>query len=383
MNKPVVKTAEQEQSVPFINVVAVDDGSGNIAVAYENEAGDYIEHSQPSLIERGVGAAFGQKGVHAWDADGERYTTKAYTTKPISTLDPDYQISAASRVLVNDAFARAGLGGQYCSIGATLPVDQYYMPSDTREDPHNWARIRAKEDSLKRSVASLNGTSTPPIILHVAVYPEAIPAYIYCAYAERPGEDREEIGEYPERHTTLVVDLGEFTADFAVLATGNEVVSYATHEHGVHRMVEHFRTLLIRDSAKLGLYDITAMPAGDLKLAIERGYIGSDLDTKAAIAARIDVSAQISEAADELNRLLLDDIRTLTRGGLRSMTRVVFVGGGANLLREHAKQWHHSVDIPLEPESAIVRGVYLLLSQEREAMVEAALQQLMEANVNG
>lgn len=381
MNKPVVKQAaqveaEQVEQAPFIHVVAVDDGSGNIAVAYVNEAGEYIEHSQPSLIERGVGAAFGQKGVHAWSADGERYTIKAYTTKPISTLDPDYQVSAASRVLVNDAFARAGLGGQLCAIGATLPVDQYYMPADTGDDPHNWERIKAKEDSLKKAVVSLNGTSTPPTILHVSVYPEAIPAYIYCAYAERPGEDREAIGDYPERHKTLVVDLGEFTADFAILATGNEVVAYATHEHGVHRMVEHFRTLLIRDSAKLGLFDVTAMPAGDLKLAIERGFIGSDLNTKAAIAARIDVSSQIKEAADELNRLLLEDIRTLTRGQLKSMTRVVFVGGGANLLREHAQHWHQAVDIPLEPESAIVRGVYLLLSQERDNMIAAALEQL-------
>ncbi|WP_279448486.1 hypothetical protein [Aeromonas hydrophila] len=146
-------------------------------------------------------------------------------------------------------------------------------------------------------------------------------------------------------------------------------------------MVEHFRTLLIRDSSKLGLYDITAMPAGDLKLAIERGYIGSDLSTPAAIAARIDVTSQINEAANELNRLLLEDIRTLTRGQLSTMTRVVFVGGGANLLREHAKQWHHAVDIPLQPESAIVRGVYLLLSQERESMTAAALEQ-MEATAD-
>lgn len=372
----MTKQVEKPVDTPFIHVVAVDDGSGNIAVAYENERGDYEEHSQPSLIERGVGAAFGQAGVHAWDADGERYTTKAYATNPISTLDPDYQISPAARVLVNDAFARAGLGGKLCSIGCTLPVNQYYMPLETGEDPHNWERIKAKEDSLKKAVTSLNGSSTPPTILHVSVYPEAIPAYIYCAYAERTGEDREQIGEYPERHRTLIVDLGEFTADLAVLATGNEVVSYETHEHGVHRMVEHFRTLLIRDASRLQLFDVAAMPAADLKIAIERGYIGSDLSTPAAIAARVDVSAQIKEAADELNRLLMEDIRTLTRGQLKSLTRVVFVGGGANILREHAKQWHEVVDIPAEPEMAIVRGVYLLLEQEREAMTKRALENL-------
>jgi plasmid segregation protein ParM len=379
MNKSVEKAVE----APFIHVVAVDDGSGNIAVAYEDEQGNYHEHSQPSLIERGVGAAFGQSGVHAWDADGERYTTKAYATNPISTLDPDYQVSPASRVLVNDAFTRAGLGGKLCSIGCTLPVNQYYMPRETGDDPHNWERIKAKEDSLRKAVTSLNGTTTPPTILHVAVYPEAIPAYIYCAYAERAGEDREAIGEYPERHRTLVVDLGEFTADLAVLATGNEVVSYATHEHGVHKMVSHFRTALIRDSSRLGLFDVAAMPAGDLKLAIERGYIGSDLTTPAAIAARIDVSPQIKEAADELNRLLLEDIRTLTRGQLKSMTRVVFVGGGANLLREHAKGWHEAVDIPNEPEAAIVRGVYLLLEQQRESMIAEALNNMNKEATHG
>lgn len=381
MNKPVAKQApqveaEQVEQAPYIHVVAVDDGSGNIAVAYESEDGDYKEHIQPSLIELGVGAAFGREKVNAWNADGERYTVKKYAAKPISTLDPDYQISAASRVLVNDALAKAGLEGQFCSIGVTLPLDQYYMPANTGGDPRNWDRIKAKEDSLKRAVISENGVSTPPNILHVTVYPEAITAYIYCAYADRPGEDREAIGDYPERHKTLVVDLGEFTADLAVLATGNEVVSYATYEHGVHKMVEHFRTLLIRDSAKLDLPDITATPAADLKLAIERGYIGSDADTKAAIAARTDVSSHIKEAADELNRLLLEDIRALTRGQLKSLTRVVFVGGGANLLREHAQHWHPAVDIPLEPEAAVMRGVYLMLNQERDSMIAAALEQL-------
>lgn len=368
------KQHEQVADSQFIALVAVDDGSGNIAVAYEDAGGRYVEHSQPSIIERGVGAAFGQKGVHAWTTDGEQYTAKAYAANPVSTLDPNYQISRASRVLVNDAFARAGLGGINCVIGCTLPVDQYYMPQ-SGTDPRNWDRIRAKQANLKASVTSASGNATPPNILSVAVYPEALPAYYYCAMAERPGEAP---GDYPDRHTTLIVDLGEFTADLAVLATGDEIVSYATHEHGVHRMVERFRAILIRDARQLNLFDVTAMPTGDLKLAITRGYIGSDLNTPQAIAARINVKAQIAEAADELDRLLQEDIRQLTRGQLQSMTRVIFVGGGANWLREHAQKWHHTVDIPLNPEAAIVRGVYLLLSQDGEAMIAKARQAIAE-----
>ena len=178
--------------------------------------------------------------------------------------------------------------------------------------------------------------------------------------------------EYPEEHKTLVVDLGEFTDDLAIIGTGDEIIDFATHENGVHKMVQHFHTLLIRESGRLGLSDPKSMQTVDLKAIIKRGYIGSQLNTPGAIAARVDVTPLIKEAACALNDLLLSDIHTLCRGKMDSLTRIVFVGGGANWLSEQAKGWFHTVDIPKHPELAIVRGVHLLMKSEKASIMKRA-----------
>lgn len=373
MNKSVEKAVE----APFIHVVAVDDGSGNIAMIYEDEAGEYNELIMPSLVEAGVAATFGETPVQAWVVGGNEYTVNPSTTKPLSTLDPDYQVGEVSRVLVNDILVKSGLGGKPCVIGCTIPVNQYYLPADTDGDRTDHARIQEKQASLLSKIESFQGIFTPPEILHVEVYPECLTAYVYCAVAV---QERKKMGDDPDgAHTTLIVDLGEFTADFAILETGYKIDRYATYEHGIHKMISFFRSMILRDARSLGLPDVSSMPIKYFKLAIERGYIGSPSDSPAAIAARVDVTPYIERAANKLNELLLADIREVTRGQLISMTRVVFVGGGANLLREQAREWCHTVVIPEEPELAVVRGMHIMLNQRRDSLVEQARNNMKDA----
>uniref|UniRef100_UPI0022E08646 ParM/StbA family protein n=1 Tax=Aeromonas sp. Y318-3 TaxID=2990509 RepID=UPI0022E08646 len=333
---------KQPAEKPNIQLVAVDDGSGNINVAYTDAEGFMVEYSQPSLVEADVAASMADElNGSVWTTSDHNYTVRRTTQSPISTLAPDYQISDASRVLVVDTLVKAKLGGQLLAIGCTLPVNQYYK-GKTGGDRLNEERIKAKQASLKKAVTSTFGAAKPPRILSVSVYPEALTAYYYCAYGARPGED---VGKYPDVHTTLVVDLGEFTCDLAIITTGNEIQDIATYEHGVHRMVERFHALLMRDSIELGLPDLSNASSPTLKTLIERGYIGSNATTPDAIAKRIDVTRQINEAADSLNELILDGIHKILRVHEAVLTRVVFVGGGAHLLREHAKAWPYVVDI--------------------------------------
>lgn len=372
--KSAVDAAEHtNQNAPFIALVALDDGSGNIACSFTDTAGALYESHQPSLIEQGAAAGLGASHMSnsIWETEeGHRFTVRRNPTKPLTTLDPAYQLGEANRVLAIDTMAKAELGGVACVVGCTLPVEQFYNRGDEAK-PLNVERIQAKKDNLMKGCTNVYGAYEAPVILSVKVYPESFPAYYYCASKTR--EDGPQ--QYPEEHKTLVVDLGEFTADLAIISTGDEFVDFSTHEHGVHIMVAHFRTLLARDRA---LDDVQSMTDADVKAVISRGYIGSPLDTPAAIASRIDVTPLIQEAAEHLNQMLLADIRKLARGQMNTLTRIVFVGGGANWLREQAMQWHHTVDIPSNPQLAIVRGVRLLLQSNADELLKEATAALAE-----
>ncbi|WCH25134.1 ParM/StbA family protein (plasmid) [Aeromonas salmonicida] len=358
-SKSAANTAEHPK--PFIALVALDDGSGNIACSFHDAGGAVYESHQPSLIEKGAAAGLGASHMSnsIWETEeGERFTVRRNPTKPLTTLDPAYQLGQANRVLAIDTMAKANLGGVACVVGCTLPVEQFYNRGDEAK-PVNVERIQAKKDNLMKRATNVYGAYDSPVILHVKVFPEAFPAYYYCA-SKTPKD-------YPEEHKTLVVDLGEFTADLAIISTGDEFVDFSTHEHGIHLMVAHFRTLLARH-----LDDVQSMLDADIKSIIKRGYIGSDKDNPAAIAARIDVTHLIKESADYLNSLLQADIRELARGQMHNLDRIVFVGGGANWLREQAAGWHHTVDIPSDPHMAVVRGVQLLLqANAKELQAEA------------
>ncbi|MGL5304197.1 MAG: plasmid segregation protein ParM domain-containing protein, partial [Aeromonas sp.] len=201
---------------PFIYVVAIDDGSGNTAMSFDDEQGKRHELITPSLVEKGVSASFGEEPVLSWVVNGNEYTVNKATTSPLSTLDPDYQIGEVSRVLVNDTLVKAGIGGKPCIVGCSIPVNQYYLPADTDGDKRDKARIAAKKESILSKINSFQNISQPADIIAVEVYPECLPAYVACAFGDYAGKKD---GDYPDEHMTLIVDLGEFTADLAILET--------------------------------------------------------------------------------------------------------------------------------------------------------------------
>lgn len=364
-----------KETQEFIALVALDDGSGNIACSFSDADGQLFESYHPARIEAGSAAGIGASNMsdNVWETEeGRRFTVRLNPTKPITTLDPDYQLSEANRVLAVHTMSKAGLGGTACVVGCTLPVEQFYNRGDA-QNPYDEERQKLKGRNLMKAVKNVYGAFETPKVILVKVYPEALPAYYYCASASRTGDKP----DYPEVHKTLVVDLGEFTADLALISTDDEILEYATFEHGIHVMVDHFHTLLIRDAARLGISDAKSMTAADLKIIISRGYLGSNLNTPAAIAARVDIANQINEAANYLNNLLQDDIRHVMRGQISTLTRIAFVGGGANWLGELARQtWGVEVDIPEKPELAIVRGVHLMMQDNKEFFLKAARNRL-------
>jgi plasmid segregation protein ParM len=345
----------------FIPLVAIDDGSGNIAYSFLDPDGTLIEGHNPSIIEKGALMDLSGISDSAWVCEsGNAYTVRHASSNPEDTCYREYQVSEANRVLVNNTLANAGLDGQQIIIGCTVPTSHYYNKGDS-QSPINTDLIEKKKASLNSPVTSYNGTTAAPILNKILVFPEAIPAYVYVAIDDN-GSFNE---EYEHDIKTLVIDLGQFSNDLAIIGRGFEVIDYATSENGVHKMFEHFKTLLNRNADRLGLGATKALSNSDLRIIIDLGYIGSTSNKESAVKARIDVSDLVNEAAQYLADLVYSDMMKLTDSNLSTLTRIVFVGGGANWLQEHAQAWFHTIDIPEQPEMAIVRGVRKLLHTQK------------------
>lgn len=339
--------------------VAVDDGSGNIAYKFKDDEGNVFEGISPSCVVPGVLPDLcGGVSDQTWTTEeGASYTVTINNTQQVNTCNKDYQVSPANRVLVHNSIARAGLSGQLVHLGCTLPTAQFYTGDP--EKPIAVERIGEKRDNLMKSIVNVSNVLSAPTIDAVKVFPEAIPAYIYCSI----NEDGTAAEGYPEEHLTLVVDLGRYTCDMALISTGYQVSKFSTTENGVHIMCDRFRKLLARNANLININDIDSFSNNQIDQIIDRGYIGSTLETESAIAARKDVSHIVNDSKAQLADIIYKDIIAIV-GDLSTLTRIVFVGGGANWLREESAKWFHTVDIPSEPEKAIVRGTYFMLAQE-------------------
>ncbi|UTM60459.1 ParM/StbA family protein (plasmid) [Photobacterium sp. CCB-ST2H9] len=342
--------------------VAVDDGSGNVEHRFVDKSGEVFEGKTPScVVPRVLPSIGGGVSDHAWKTEeGHSFSVTNSSPDAYDTCSKDYQLSEANRVLVHNTLAVAGVGGLPVFLGVTLPTEQFYTRG--ADDLVNKARIEAKKANLMKGSKNLNGVYPTPNVVGVTVYPEAIPAYVYCSTLNPE--------VYPEQHKTLVIDLGRFTCDMAIITTNYNVEDYLTTEHGVQVLAEKFKVLLQQNAHKHDISDISAFSSTDIDGIITRGYIGSSLETEGAIAARKDVSEEVQAAKAHLNELIINDARRLVRGDFSMLTRIVFVGGGANWLKELSTKWHHTVDIPEDPEMAIVRGTHMMLEQASGKLVE-------------
>lgn len=360
-------------------LVAVDAGSGNVTLTFE-ENGQMITQVTPSLVRDGNQQTFAQESSSTWltaDADGKEHAfsvvKKGYGL--YDTCDPDYQISLAHRVLVTDALNRAGLSGRDVIIGETLPVNQFYSAVGVI----NEARVQQKIDSLMTPVRNYSDAIEPANIVHVEVYPEAVPAVV-SAQADYP--------ELAEAESILVIDLGRFTCDLAIVDTELMPILKASHEHGVQKMIERVHALLPLFEKESGLnFGATDLSVDSIDTIIRQGYVGSRLEI--AKDKRIDVTSVINQAAAELADKIWQDVRAMHRN-TRDIDAVLVVGGGANYiagklpnLKDNTAGWHDVVIVPENPEMAIARGVYLALQAIEEDIREPLESSAAVSNIRG
>lgn len=345
-------------------LVAIDGGSGNIAVRYIKDDGSEKQFIMRSVIRRGHLQQGSKESTSTWRTEnGEVYSVTSTGSRMdlVDTCDPQYQISDANRVLVIDALVKAGLEDRDIILADTLPADQFYG-----ENGINFERIEAKKKSLMKPVTNYTGKVKPPRIIEVKIWPEAVPAFVSASVADDGSDNPAMEGV---RHS-IVVDIGRFTCDLAMLDDNDDVISRLTTENGIHIMIKRFQALLIEHEQELGISEAKEINPAALDAIIQNGYIGSSV---AAMASkRINIEKLVQIAAQELATLIRNDIRALHRN-LSDIDVLLVVGGGANwlggklsYLPNYAEEWHQYVYIPEQPEMAVVRGVHLLALAEHQ-----------------
>lgn len=350
-------------------LVAIDGGSGNISISFALN-GELKTASIPSRIRQGNAQSYDHEANTTWRTvnefgDEAVYSVVSRANDLIDTCDPDYQISAAHRVLVINALAQMGLGGKDIIIGETLPADQYYGAETL-----NHARIEAKKVSLMTPVTNYTGSLKSPNILGVKVYPEAVPAVFSASVL--PNGDLDP--RFAKVESKMVIDLGHFTDDIALLDEENQVVRKFTSENGVHTMLKEIYTLVQADANKFPHYDVKSLSLDAIDRAIrDKGCITSGWDNSVAI----NLLPYIEEATSHLIQRIKSDIRSCWRD-LASVDVMIVVGGGANYVggllpymerRDLRASWGCPVHIPEYPEFAIVRGVHLSMQSVADSLV--------------
>ncbi|QCR38770.1 ParM/StbA family protein [Nissabacter sp. SGAir0207] len=348
--------------------VAMDGGSGNISMRFTNDRGEVINIITPSLVRRGRLQHGMNESTSTWKTQsGELFsvTDDGTSMELVNTCDPEYQLSDANRVLVLNAVAQAGLGGRPVVIGDTLPAVQYYGGNGI-----DTARIEAKRRNLMQPITNYSGELKAPIVKKVLVFPEAVTAYVSASTLP----DGSEHPEFEGVKRSIIIDLGRFTCDIAIVNEHLKVLSCKTTEHGIHVMIDRLHLLLQEHAEEIGLTNAHEIQKSALDEIIRQGYIGSRAESRKHL--RRDITKYVEQAAMELATQIREDIRSVLHNML-SIDMLLFVGGGANwlggklsYLPNLAEAWHDFVFVPDHPELAVTDGVHILMEQRKPQILQ-------------
>lgn len=271
--------------------------------------------------------------------EGNSYTVNANLQNHEDTRFKEFPKSALNLVLVHHALQQAGFGGKDVVITTGLPVSYYYLANGRKDD----ALIAAKVANLRKTVTC--GSKPVANIIKNMVATEAIAAYFdqLMDMDGSPSDDYEKLGE----SMVGVIDIGGKTTDCAVVYPGGEQVDpdrSGSSDTGV---------LLLNDAVESRLrtsYDLDNIPPRMIEDAIRKGVVG-------IAGEKMDVREMVTLEKERLAEQIMSGVRTKIGSG-KDLDSVLFVGGGAIVMRDQlSKHFPHS-RFPAHPEYANARGMF-------------------------
>lgn len=249
------------------------------------------------------------------------------------TRNPDFPLSSANRALVTHSLLNTLYKGGFAPEGVDinlisgLPINRFY----TESGEANRELIDGKKASLMRPVRSVKGIDLPNVANH-SVISEAVAAY-FDLLLNFDGSYNQGFKELSDEEPIAVVDVGGKTLDIAAIKTGGR---------GIHSAQSG-----TTDAGALYLYDLVDA-ALRAKFGINEPIPFTRLErtiknkTYNLWGERQDVSelidSQLNAFADRIAAFVAQNIGDATRFG-----RVLFVGGGANLLQDRLSRVFPSI----------------------------------------
>jgi len=317
--------------------VGVDDGHYAIKIVLETGQ----TFSIPSRAAAGkhlISLRDSDDGVFYDTEEGRTFTVSAQLPKFEDTRFMDYPKSELNRVLVHDALRRAGLGGRNVRITTGLPVSYYYLANGEK----NQALIDAKVANLGKRV-SYGDTPLAKIVANT-VTTEAVASFVdqLMDLDGNPSGDFQNLSEMP----VGVIDVGGKTTDCAVLLPGMVVdpSRSGSNDVGVLQLMENVGAKLL---AHLQLD--AALPASAIEKALTTG-------TVRLYGKEQDVKKIIDDEKERLTQQIMSAVRTKVGSGA-DLDHVLFVGGGALVLKEQLLKHYPHARVPDEPVFANARGM--------------------------
>lgn len=319
--------------------VGVDDGHYSIKVIADID-GEMASVSIPSRAASGRQViSVNQDEPSFYETEeAHSFTVNEHLQNSESTRFTDYPRSELNRVLVHHALRQAGLGGRDVIITTGLPVSYYYLGHARNEKliDDKTANLQKRVVCGNVPLANIKGNS---------VTTEAIAAY-FDAIMDMDGVPTPFHEEFKDE-VIGVIDIGGKTTDCAVIFPGGEQVD--TQRSGSNDV----GVLMLFDAVEAKLrtrFDLDNLPPKMVERAISNGVVRVS-------GQEHDVLKEVVEEKEKLAEKIMSGVRTKIGSG-KDLATVLFVGGGAIVMREQLAKHYPHHRFPDQPEFANARGMF-------------------------
>ncbi|MFK5894681.1 MAG: ParM/StbA family protein [Pseudomonadota bacterium] len=296
---------------------------------------EIVELSFPSRAAMGS-QAMNVEGdlTGVYEVNDSRWTVGKNVHDPENTRVHGYAISDLNCVLVNHALIHAGFGGKKVMVATGLPYDDYYDEDGKKAD-----FIEKVISSIGQEIKAFGEAEVAEIIEN-RIYPESTAAWVDFSVDSTTGETTAE-----NEQGVAVVDIGGNTTDVTYLNGGNNRINKArsgTREIGVLHIRDKLRSLIKKN------YDIDEISDSQLDKCLRTKSLtlfGKDND----------VTDLVNKALNEVGHKVLNYVREKIGDGAQ-LDYIIFVGGGAEILRSVINEYPHA-KIPERPQFSNARGM--------------------------
>lgn len=318
--------------------VVVDNGYAQQKIAYYTQkdgAPSIVTMRLPSRAQIGVvSVSLDGELLNSFEINETIWSVGENVPDPESIRGVKYAYSDLNTVLVNNSLICAGFSGANVCLGTSLPVSHYRLASGKV----NAELVEKVKNALQTKCVHQGGQEVASIKKHM-VYQESVAAAIDYLLSEKDGSPINKI-----RRAIAIVDIGGNTTDISVMED--------------LKSIDHQRS----GSEKIGVIDVQNdlrnIMMDKFKLEKVQRYMLDEAirtGTCEIFGEKVDLSEELAIAKKTTTQKIISRVEEKV-GDAADLDKVIFVGGGAALLKEVISTYRHGF-VPEDPEFANARGM--------------------------